>query len=287
VADEDFDQDDSLLGTGQEGQQDRWLTDEQYASGKWFKFALERLLPMAQSTRLTTSQMEYLARTGWIFYVPRWVWVPRMVETNFAANNEKAIFPMFSDDGSPFTQRGQIVFMQGSELKPAFLPARKRRLFGNTWYDRVLYSKSNQKELKEYFSKGGTGKRPRFLQDADLVRVRYWIPTPILSESFVQAPRLPFDMVPKVNLNEAYKKERQTRREVFRAARARNARVLAGQPYEEIAGDVEFVDYQYCGCPGLDEELIRAYRTNSDPRVAKLPQNYRQLVRAGVRLWKK
>lgn len=271
MADEDF-EDELLLGSGQESPMDRWLTDEEYASGKWYRFALERLLPMAQSTRLTTAQMEFLARSGWICYVPRYVWTPRYVETNEFAKDEKKIWPLFNEDGSPVVMRGRIVFMQGSDQIPRFVAEPNP---GKEWWGRRFISEvlklgrrggDPSDDLKKLYYENGTKGLKRCLdENTELVRIRYWIPTPILGESFVQAPRLPFDMMPKDVLNEAYEAELQAR---------------ASSPDE-------FVDYQYCGCPGLDEELIRAYRTNNEPRVRKLSQELQDQIAAGAVLWRR
>jgi len=272
VADEDF-EDELLLGSSQESPADRWLTDEEYASGKWYRFALERLLPLAQSTRLTTAQMEFLARSGWICYVPRYVWVPRYVETNEFAKEETKIIPLFNEDGTPILIRGRIVFLQGPNQVPSFL-AVPRDEEGKSSFSKILGiisrftvkgvaekpSEADRALLRKHFTNDGKLKP---LDTSQLVRVRYWIPTPILGESFVQAPRLPFDMIPKIDLEEEYEKELQ----------------------EKATNPTELVDYQYCGCPGLDEELIRAYRTNSEPRLRNIPLALRARVAAGEVLW--
>ncbi len=271
MADGDFEDEDVLLGQGQESPADRWLTDEEYASGKWYRFALERLLPMAQSTRLTTAQLEFVARAGWICYVPRTVWVPRFVETNEFVKDEEKIWPLFNEDGSPVVIRGRIAFMQGVDQIPRFVAEPNS---GKDWWGRKFISEvlklgrkggSPSDELKKlYFNNGNLGEK-RYLKESERVKVRYWIPTPILGESFVQAPRLPFDMIPKDDLNEAF----------------------AAEIDRKDTHPDEFVDYQYCGCPGLDEELIRAFRTSSAPRVKKLSQELQDLISSGAVLWRR
>lgn len=323
---ENFDED--ILLSGQESPQDKWLTDEEYASGKWYRFALERLLPMVQSTRLTTSQLEFVARAGWIVYVPRMVWIPRWVNTNPLADDEKAVWPLFQANGDPLLVDGRPLFMQGLDMVPFFLSDKKRNLYQKTiWYGRIRFD-NFQRQLRSREKKDGDKEKknpsrltkmtnrvlekgknlfrqelvrkatavlvvliPRFLkwnsepEKSELVQVRYWIPTPILGETFPQSPRLPFEMVPKWELQQEFDQDWSFRKETIRQVAIRNSLILQGSLVYQIPLPGEFVDYQFCGVPSLDGELIRLFRTERYPRPEKLSPTIRRYLDAGIKLW--
>ncbi len=276
--------DEAYFLEGQEFPQDKCLTDEEYATGKWYRFSLERLLSMMQSTRLTTSMIEFIARAGWICYVPMWVWQLKMADVNPLSKRADAFTILWDDEGNRFPlKEGLPIVTQGPDRIPAYLleeienpRGRKLKLVSkvNKLFDRGKHNEVERElvadgdvfrvQLQGRDRRGGQKTVTyHYINKKHLQRVRIWVPTPILGDSFVQSPRQPFEMIPKWKLDEE----------------------LHNEIAAKIANPNELVAYQYTGCPGLDAELIRLYRYKRKPRSSKIPPHIQTLLNSGITLW--
>lgn len=234
------------------------VTDEEYASGRIYRFAHEKSwIPTVLDSRITDATVENEDRQGFRFLVPIQVVTTKREEEREAI---AAAHKVAADDPgrlrslvSYFTDRlGRVLRLKSGVpviTRPRFGPdidLEWQKQFSEKraqWWDNNKSKKPKPKRIP-----AGEEEKLRRETDDDLKSVieeyltleRRWAVTPMALRAFPQSPRRPFFMIPKQSLLDvAYSFELD---------------------YKIVHPD-ELVEYQYCGCEN-DEELIRFIRTD-------------------------